>query len=89
MRQLGEKKIIMNYVVLCYPSGFQADGGMMCVIFFFSGEKWKLSVKERTVPCFGKAQEQQRQRTLPLVQGSALLKESAQMELCISIQVST
>lgn len=54
MRQLGEKKKIMNYVVLCYPSGFQAGGkgggGMMCVIFFFSKENWKLPVKERTVP---------------------------------------
>lgn len=61
----------------------------MCDFFFFLEEKWKLSVKERTVPCFGKAQEQQRQRILSLVQGSAFLKDNAQMELCISIQVST
>lgn len=56
-------------MVLCYPSGFQVAGfGFLGFggFFFFPEEKWKLSVKERSEPCFGEAREQQRQRVCHL-----------------------
>lgn len=59
MRQLGEKKKFINYMVLSYPLDFQVE---RVIIFFSSEEKLKLSLKEKSVPCFGQAREQQKQR---------------------------
>lgn len=60
MRQLGEKKkhheLCGSLLPFTFSSWGKGGGGMICVIFFFSKENWKLPVKERTVPSFSKAQ---------------------------------
>lgn len=51
LRQLREeKKIMVNSVMLCYPSGFQVRGLIYIFFFFFSREeKWKFSLKESSL----------------------------------------
>ena len=59
MRQLGEKKNHHELYGTLLPSRFSSWRGRF---FFFPAEKWKLSVKEWSVSCFGEAWEQQRRR---------------------------